>query len=66
LGEIFQIASAFGQVQSALSWFINAYTLFASWKATVNALPGLRRRSTQVRMLRLQGERKEAEAADCP
>ena len=26
LGGIFQIASAFGQVQGALSWFINAYT----------------------------------------
>src|SRR5678816_4228069 len=26
LGGIFQIASAFGQVQGALSWFLNAYT----------------------------------------
>ena len=64
LGEIFQIASAFGQVQSALSWFINAYTLFASWKATVERLTGFAEALDQVRMLRLQGERKEAEAAD--
>jgi putative ATP-binding cassette transporter len=38
LGVIFQVASAFGQVQSALSWFINVYTTFANWKATVDRL----------------------------
>jgi putative ATP-binding cassette transporter len=38
LGGIFQIASAFGQVQGALSWFINAYGAFANWKATVDRL----------------------------
>jgi len=38
LGVIFQVASAFGQVQGALSWFINAYTTFANWKATVDRL----------------------------
>jgi len=38
LGGIFQTASAFGQVQGALSWFINAYTQFATWKATVDRL----------------------------
>ena len=40
LGGIFQTASAFGQVQGSLSWFINAYTQFAVWKATVNRLIG--------------------------
>ena len=40
LGGIFQIASAFGQVQGALSWFINAYGAFANWKATVDRLSG--------------------------
>ncbi len=38
LGVIFQVASAFGQVQNALSWFINVYTTFANWKATVDRL----------------------------
>ena len=33
-----QISSAFGQVQDALSWFINAYTQLAEWKATVDRL----------------------------
>jgi putative ATP-binding cassette transporter len=64
LGEIFQIASAFGQVQSALSWFINAYTLFASWKATVERLTGFTDALEQIRLLRLDGERVEAQAPD--
>jgi len=38
LGGIFQVASAFGQVQGALSWFITAYGAFANWKATVDRL----------------------------
>ena len=29
LGGLMQTASAFGQVQGALSWFIDAYTQFA-------------------------------------
>ena len=66
LGEIFQIASAFGQVQSALSWFINAYTLFASWKATVERLTGFAEALERARAeaARLDGERIEQEAAD--
>ena len=66
LGEIFQISSAFGQVQSALSWFINAYTLFASWRATVERLTGfadaLERARAEAR--RIDGEREEQEPAD--
>jgi vitamin B12/bleomycin/antimicrobial peptide transport system ATP-binding/permease protein len=40
LGGLIQISNAFGQVQSALSWFIGAYNLFASWKATSDRLLG--------------------------
>jgi putative ATP-binding cassette transporter len=40
LGGLIQISNAFGQVQGALSWFINAYPTFASWKATVDRLNG--------------------------
>jgi putative ATP-binding cassette transporter len=40
LGDLTQTASAFGQVQSSLSWFINAYVSFANWKATVDRLTG--------------------------
>ena len=40
LGGLIQISNAFGQVQGALSWFIDAYTTFASWSATVDRLTG--------------------------
>jgi putative ATP-binding cassette transporter len=38
LGGLFQISSAFGQVQGALSWFIEVYGSFASWNASVDRL----------------------------
>ncbi|MGH8620127.1 MAG: ABC transporter ATP-binding protein/permease [Burkholderiales bacterium] len=38
LGGLMQTASAFGQVQDALSWFVNAYAQLAEWKATVDRL----------------------------
>lgn len=38
LGGVMQVASAFGQVQSALSWFINAFEQLANWKASINRL----------------------------
>src|SRR5918992_1469348 len=61
LGQIFQTASAFNQVQGALSWFINAYVDFATWKATVDRLIGFRAALERVRADagRLDGERVE-------
>jgi putative ATP-binding cassette transporter len=38
LGVLTQIGNAFGQVQSALSWFVASYSSLASWKATVDRL----------------------------
>jgi putative ATP-binding cassette transporter len=38
LGELMQIASAFGQVQGALSWFVDSYPNLASWRATTDRL----------------------------
>jgi putative ATP-binding cassette transporter len=40
LGGLMQIVSAFGQVQSALSFFVTAYTSIADWKAVLNRLAG--------------------------
>lgn len=40
LGDFFQGASAFGQVQGDLSWFFNAYTDLADWKSVTNRLTG--------------------------
>ncbi|WP_319582160.1 ABC transporter ATP-binding protein/permease [uncultured Pseudodesulfovibrio sp.] len=38
LGGLMQTASAFGQVQGSLSWFVDAYSELASWRATVDRL----------------------------
>lgn len=40
LGGLMQISNAFGQVQGSLSWFIGAYSSFATWKATSDRLIG--------------------------
>ncbi|HSV55077.1 MAG TPA: ABC transporter ATP-binding protein/permease [Burkholderiaceae bacterium] len=38
LGELMQIASAFGRVQDSLSWFVDNYSSLASWRATTDRL----------------------------
>ncbi len=62
LGVIFQTASAFNQVQGALSWFINVYVDFSTWKATVDRLIGFRASIERVRAEadRLDGDRLES------
>jgi vitamin B12/bleomycin/antimicrobial peptide transport system ATP-binding/permease protein len=40
LGELMQISSAFGQVQGALSWFVDSYNTLATWRATTDRLTG--------------------------
>ena len=63
LGGYTQTASAFGQVQGALSWFIDAYTQFASWKATVDRLTGF---SAALEHVRAEAERLDGEHAEAP
>ena len=38
LGQLIQIASAFGKVQDSLSWFVDSYSGLASWRATTDRL----------------------------
>ncbi|CAG9170064.1 ABC transporter ATP-binding protein/permease [Cupriavidus pampae] len=38
LGGLMQIGSAFGQVQGALSWFVDSYATLVGWKAAANRL----------------------------
>jgi putative ATP-binding cassette transporter len=38
LGVLTQIGNAFGQVQGALSWFVDSYGSLATWKATADRL----------------------------
>jgi putative ATP-binding cassette transporter len=64
LGGIFQIASAFGQVQGALSWFILAYASFANWKATVDRLTTFTEALERARAQAPEGERGEGAPAE--
>jgi putative ATP-binding cassette transporter len=59
LGVIFQTASAFDKVHGSLSWFINAYTNYATWKATVDRLIGFSNSLEKVRAEagHMEGER---------
>ncbi|MGH7211589.1 MAG: ABC transporter ATP-binding protein/permease, partial [Acetobacteraceae bacterium] len=43
LGGLTQTADAFGQVQTSLSWFVNAYALLAQYRAVVERLTGFHR-----------------------
>ena len=52
LGGLMQTASAFGQVQGALSWFIDAYAGLAEWRATVDRLVGFERSMETIDGLR--------------
>ena len=38
IGDLFQTADAFGQVQGAMSWFVSSYAALAEWRATVERL----------------------------
>jgi putative ATP-binding cassette transporter len=49
LGTLMQTAGAFGQVQSSFSYFVNAYTRFAEWKAVVDRLSGFAMQTTLAR-----------------
>ncbi|MBR0658084.1 ABC transporter ATP-binding protein/permease [Neoroseomonas oryzicola] len=43
LGGLIQTSSAFGQVQGALSWFVDNYARLTEWRATVERLTGFTR-----------------------
>ena len=64
LGGLMQTASAFGQVQDALSWFVNAYTQIAEWKATVDRLTGFHNACHQAQEAALSGSGVAVESAE--
>jgi putative ATP-binding cassette transporter len=55
LGGLMQTASAFGQVQDALSWFVSAYVQLAEWKATVDRLTSFSAAAGQARAAQQEG-----------
>ncbi len=52
LGGLMQIASAFGQVQGALSYIVNSYADLANWHAVVDRLRTFERNMEGIRALR--------------
>ncbi len=53
LGALMQTTSSFGRVESAMSWFVHAYSSLASWRATVERLSGFRQ---AIAVAREQGQ----------
>lgn len=43
VGWIMQVSNAFGQVQGAMSYFVDAYTTIAQWCSVVRRLDGFNR-----------------------
>ncbi|PWC34532.1 ABC transporter ATP-binding protein [Azospirillum sp. TSO35-2] len=65
LGSLMQTSQAFGQVQSALSWFIDAYVNLADWHATTSRLTGFHHAVAAVRAAnRAHAGVERTEAAD--
>jgi putative ATP-binding cassette transporter len=64
MGFIFQTSSAFRNVQGSLSWFIDVYPQFATWKATVDRLTTFNASLERARAEAAQvaGEREETPA----
>ncbi len=61
LGGLIQTSSAFGQVQGALSWFVDNYARLTEWRATVERLSGFTRAVAEARSA--QGGMRRAPAA---
>lgn len=51
LGDMMQISSAFGRVQGALSYFIEAYSSLSGWRATMDRLLGFQKAVAQSQQL---------------
>ncbi|MBP2291700.1 ABC transporter ATP-binding protein/permease [Azospirillum rugosum] len=49
LGALMQTSQAFGQVQEALSWFIDGYVSLTDWHATTSRLIGFHRAVEELR-----------------
>ena len=65
LGGLIQTSSAFGQVQGALSWFVDNYARLTEWRATVERLTGFTRAIAAARGAE-DGVRATRAAGDAP
>jgi putative ATP-binding cassette transporter len=64
LGGLMQTADAFGQVQGAMSWFINSYATLAQWRAIVERLATFHRAIVLARAAKGEGFSTSAGPAD--
>ncbi len=64
LGGLMQTASAFGSVQTALSYFINAYRQIAEWRAVIERLDGFNDAVEKARAAATSGAAIAIDAAD--
>jgi putative ATP-binding cassette transporter len=64
LGSLTQTANAFGQVQGSLSWFVDAYSTLAAWRATVERLTTFARAIEKARSAQFEGVHPEAGDSD--
>jgi putative ATP-binding cassette transporter len=64
LGALTPTAGAFGQVQGAMSWFVDSYAGIAAWRATVERLSTFDRAIAAARAATTQGVRLESGLAD--
>ena len=65
LGALTQTANAFGQVQGSMSWFVDAYTTLASWRATVERLTSFWNAIESARSAQFEGVHPEAGNTEC-
>jgi vitamin B12/bleomycin/antimicrobial peptide transport system ATP-binding/permease protein len=64
LGALTQTVDAFGQVQNAMSWVVNAYSGLASWRATVVRLTSFWRAIEVAQEAQFEGVHPEAGGSD--
>jgi putative ATP-binding cassette transporter len=64
LGALTQTANAFGEVQGAMSWFVDQYSIIASWRATVERLTTFWGAIEAARAHAFDGVKTEAETGD--
>jgi putative ATP-binding cassette transporter len=61
LGAVTQTAGAFGEVQGAMSWFVDTYSTLAAWRATVERLSTFYKAIQAARAAAFHGVKTEAE-----
>jgi len=61
LGALTQTAQSFGEVQGAMSWFVDTYSTLASWRATVERLTTFHRAIEKARSVAFEGVHPEAQ-----